>query len=123
MKEANKPVLCGEFSHPSWYGGKRGYGVFGTAPSSDAQAGEFYARWVADAARNPYAIGLHWFQYRDQPITGRGTTGTHLTTNEHFAFGLVDITDQPKWDMITRMREANLNAVKTRLGETTKATR
>jgi hypothetical protein len=119
LREAGKPAMCGEFSFPSWYRGLRGYGAFepNVVMPDGAAAGEAYARYVEGAARNPYCVGVQWFQYRDQPITGRGPVQDPplLAQDEHFAFGLVDITDQPKWDMIERMRRANLSAVTTRL--------
>ena len=34
---------------------------------------------------------------------------------EHDAFGMVDITDRPKWDPVTAMREANLSVADWRL--------
>ena len=34
---------------------------------------------------------------------------------EHYAFGLVDIADRPKWELVTRMRDANLRASQRRL--------
>jgi hypothetical protein len=116
LEKSVKPAMCGEFSFPSWYRGERGMGVFGAFPPDDATAGEYYANWVRDAARNPYVIGGQWFQYRDQPITGRGSSESiGLTKDEHYAFGLVDIADRPKWDLIEKMRAANLSAVQTRL--------
>jgi hypothetical protein len=115
LEKSGKPAMCGEFSFPSWHRGERGMGVFGASPPDDATAGQYYANWVRDAARNPYVIGGQWFQYRDQPITGRGSSESiGLTKDEHFAFGLVDITDRPKWDLIEPMRGANLSAAKLR---------
>ena len=115
LKKSGKPAMCGEFSFPAWYEGRRGLGVFGASPPDDATAGEYYANWVRDAARNPYVIGGEWFQYRDQPLTGRSATESlGLTKGEHYAFGLVDITDRPKWDLVEPMREANLGAVAAR---------
>ena len=119
LERVNKPALCGEFSYPSWYNGLRGLGAYGTATPDDATSGAYYARWIHDAARNPYVVGAEWFQYHDQHITGRDAAPTPaLAQGEHFAFGLVDITDQPKWEMIAPMREANLSAVTTRLQAT-----
>ena len=115
LKKSGKPAMCGEFSFPSWYEGRRGLGVFGASPPDDATAGQYYANWVRDAARNPYVIGGEWFQYRDQPLTGRSATESlGLTKGEHYAFGLVDITDRPKWDLVEPMRAANLGAVAAR---------
>ena len=53
LKKSGKPAMCGEFSFPAWYGGRRGLGVFGASPPDDATAGAYYANWVRDAARNP----------------------------------------------------------------------
>ena len=57
-----------------------------------------------------------WFQYRDQPVTGRGPGhGSGLVHGKHSAFGMVDVTDRPKWDLVRRVRQANLQAPKWRL--------
>ncbi len=116
-KQVDKPVMLGEFGFASWYDGMRGYGVYGsTFTPDDATAGGLYARLIRDAASDPYTIGVEWFQYRDQPVSGRTyQKNPAVTEGEHYAFGLVDIADQPKWDLIEPMRAANLSAVATRL--------
>jgi hypothetical protein len=112
IEETDKPILCGEFSFPPFYGGRRGYGVYSVWTEDEAAAGEAYRRWLRAAARHPFCVGVAWFQYRDQPLTGRGPgRGADLVHGEHFAFGTVDIADQPKWPLVERMREANLQAV------------
>lgn len=110
MREAGKPVLCGEFSFPPTYNGARGFGVYGGARAlDDADAGRKYGRWVGDAARNPACVGVCWFQYRDEPVTGRGPGhGPDLVYGEHYAFGLVDVTDTPKWGLVAPVRAENL---------------
>jgi hypothetical protein len=117
LSETGKPVLLGEFSFPPAYGLARGFGLYSNANSTtDAAAGEAYAAIVLEAARHPQFIGAMWFQYRDQPLTGRGPgSGEGLVYGEHYAFGLVDGTDRPKWDMVERMRAANLAALPARL--------
>ncbi len=116
-RETQKPILCGEFSFPPTYGGARGFGAYGTTATDDANAGDLYAKWIADAARNPYCVGGTWFMYRDQPLTGRGPgRGEELIYGEHYAFGIVDVADRPKWDLLTRMRKANLGAARLRAG-------
>jgi hypothetical protein len=115
--QTGKPVLCGEFSFPAFYGGRRGFGRYGAVSADDdARAGELYARWVQDAAKDPYCVGVSYFKYRDQPLTGRGPgRGDMPVIGEHFAFGLVTETDRPKWPLVRAMREANLNAARWRL--------
>jgi len=117
MRETDKPVLCGEFSFPPFYDGQHGFGRYGPVHAKDdAEAGELYRKWVRDAAANPYCVGLGWFTYRDQPLTGRGPgRGDRLVIGEHFAFGLITETGRPKWDLVRRMREANLAAALRRL--------
>lgn len=107
-----KPILCGEFSFPAWHNGARAYGRYGpVSAKNEMEAAEMYRRWLNDAARHPACVGVMWFQYRDQPLTGRGPgRGNVLVIGEHFAFGLVDFTDRPKWEMLRRMRQANLSA-------------
>lgn len=112
LAAAGKPILCGEFSFPPFENGRRGLGVYSTVSTLDNRdAAEHYRTWIHDAASNPYCVGVSYFQYRDQPVTGRGPGGAAgLVVGEHYAFGLVDITDRPKWDLIDTVREANLAA-------------
>ncbi|CAN5718921.1 hypothetical protein BH11ARM2_BH11ARM2_26880 [soil metagenome] len=112
----DKPTLVGEFASPPWYGGTRGFGWYSTFVETDADAGRQYAQYVADAAADPRCVGTMYFQYRDEPIVGRGGgRGLDLVIGENFAFGFVDITDRPKWDFVALAREANLRATKDRL--------
>jgi len=122
--ETNKPTLCGEFSFPPYYEGQRGFARFQVSSRNDADAGDMYHRWVEAAAKDPYCVGQIIFEYRDQPLTGRGPGhGVRLTFGEHFAFGLVTETDRPKWDMVRRVHAANLNAAKWRLEASTRQPR
>jgi hypothetical protein len=116
INETNKPILCGEFSYPPFYHSQRGYGKYGVSADDDADAGKMYARWVATAAAEPDCVGVCWFEYRDEPLTGRGPgEGPQPTIGEHYAFGLVDDADQPKWGLVNAVRAANLDAVSERL--------
>lgn len=130
VEEVGKPIICGDFSFPPFYNGERGFGIWGEIwAKDDVDAGELYKKWVKDAGTNPYCVGVLWFLYRDQPITGRGPcegmelvvrgpTAPDLVCGEHYAFGMVDITDMPKWELVKRVRESNLSAVKERLSAT-----
>ncbi len=112
----DKPVLLGEFSYPAWYGGARGFGRYGVFTETEKQSGEKYAALVDSASRCPVCIGALWFQYRDEPLTGRGPgSGTGLVIGEHYAFGFVDVGDRPKIDLVEAARTANLEATSNRL--------
>ncbi len=114
----DKPVLCGEFSCPPDYAGARGFGRYPNSCTTDAQAAEHYTKWLDAAARHPKCVGVFYFQYRDQPLTGRGPVpgpATDLVHGENFAFGIVDVTDRLKWEFVEPVREANLRATQTRL--------
>jgi hypothetical protein len=114
---ADKPTLCGEFSFPATYDGRRGFGRFPTvAVRDDEEAGLRYYDWIREASRDPYCVGLLWFQYVDQPVTGRGPgSGAATIYGENYAEGLVTGTDRPKWPLVCHVREANLQAVPWRL--------
>lgn len=113
----DKPVLCGEFAVPPDYAGRRGYGRYHVSCESEAEAGRYYAKWLAAASADPRCVGVFYFQYRDQPLTGRGpmTSLDSLVIGENFAFGLVDVTDRLKWEFVEQVRAANLSATASRL--------
>ena len=96
-----KPALIGEFHFGSDDRGPFGKGV--VPVWNEQQRGEAYARYVAAAAANPVIVGVHWFQYVDQPITGR------LLDGENAHIGLVAITDKPFKSFVDAVREANRN--------------
>jgi hypothetical protein len=115
-KEAGKPTLCGEFSFPPVYHAERGYAFYNSGTEDEAASARYYTRWMRAAATDPYCVGVGWFQYRDEPLTGRGPGhGPDLVYGEHYAFGLVDVTDRPKWAMLKGIREANRAAITRRL--------
>ncbi|MEO6925203.1 MAG: beta-agarase, partial [Rhodanobacter sp.] len=100
MRKLDKPVLISEFHFGSADRGPFGSGVVSVA--SEAQRGPAYARFVAAAAGDPQIVGVHWFQYTDQPVTGR------LLDGENSHVGLVGITDIPFGGFVDAVRAANL---------------
>jgi uncharacterized protein (TIGR03437 family) len=125
-----KPVLLGAWGAPSDYGGTRGFGWSNYTQAltlSDSASGDAYIQRLQSATANPYVVGAMWFAYRDEPISGRGGTGntgnasnSSLVVGEDFAFGMVDTTDTPKYDLINKVRAANIAALQSRglLGST-----
>lgn len=104
MKALDKPVLIGEFHFGSADRGPFGNGVASVA--SEDLRGKAYARFIAAAVDNPEIVGAHWFQYTDQPVTGR------LLDGENSHIGLVGITDIPFAGFVEAVRAANLSAEK-----------
>jgi hypothetical protein len=74
---------------------------------------------MAAAVAEPTTVGTMWFQYRDEPVSGRGPcpdgAANALVCGEHYAFGVADETDRPKYALVERMRTANLCAGPQRL--------
>jgi hypothetical protein len=62
---------------------------------------EGFTHYVMALARLPYAVGFHWFEYRDEPKEGR-------FDGENSNYGVVKIDFTP-WTVLTeRMSEVNL---------------
>ena len=79
-------------------------------------SGDRYTQWLQDTSAYPYCVGVSWFEYRDEPVSGRGDTAGHnagpkLVYGEDYAFGLVDVADRPKYDLVEKVRSANLAAL------------
>lgn len=99
MQKLDKPVLIGEFHFGSDDRGPFGKGV--VSVWNEPQRGEAYAKFIAAAAADPDIVGAHWFQYTDQPVTGR------LLDGENSHIGLVGITDIPFGGFVEAVRAAN----------------
>jgi len=106
MQQLDKPVLISEFHFGSDDRGPFGKGV--VSVWNEQQRGEAYARFVAAAASNPDIVGAHWFQYVDQPVTGR------LLDGENSHIGLVGITDIPFAGFVDAVHTANRRVLDTR---------
>lgn len=82
----DKPILLGEFHFGCM---DRGMFKASLCPVGDQEErGRSYARFLEGALRHPLLVGCHWFQYRDQPLIGRGD-------GEAYECGFVDGTDRP----------------------------
>lgn len=85
-----RPILIGEF-----HIGVPGRGLApGLRQARDQQErGIAYRYYVENAAAHPALIGTHWFQWVDQPVTGR-------MDGENYNIGLVDVTDRPYAELV-----------------------
>ncbi|PTX97024.1 hypothetical protein DB345_07560 [Spartobacteria bacterium LR76] len=95
----NKPVLIGEFHFGSTDRGVFDTGLF--AAADQASRGGSYETYVWSALDHPKFVGAHWFQYADQPATGRSMDG------ENAGIGIVSITDTPHQEFIDSIRQTN----------------
>lgn len=95
----DKPVLITEFHFGSADRGPFGNGV--AAVANEDERGKAYARFVDAAAASGVVVGTHWFQYVDQPVTGRVLDG------ENAHIGLVGITDVPFEGFTRAVTEVN----------------
>lgn len=107
LRALDKPLMITEFHF-----GSRDRGPFwgGVAEVyKEEERGPAYAHFLQRSLEEPQIVGVHWFQYLDQPVTGR------LLDGENGHFGLVGITDRP-WDgFVKAVRAANLAVPKTLL--------
>jgi hypothetical protein len=90
-----QPMIIGEFHF--------GVPEHGLAPGlaqtvSQVERAVAYRYYVENAAANPAIIGTHWFQWVDQPATGRND-------GENYNIGFVDVTDRPYNELVNATRE------------------
>jgi hypothetical protein len=98
LESLNKPVIIGEFHF-----GTGTHGVWGTglrvAYNLEQQA-ELYKQFMYEASLNSSIVGAHWFQWTDQPATGR-------FDGENFRIGYVSITDRPYQNLVEATKFTN----------------
>lgn len=103
LRGLDKPVLISEFNFGST---DRGPFWGGLTPLAREEArGPAYATFLKQVMAEPSIVGVHWFQYLDQPVTGR------LLDGENGHFGLVGITDVPFQGFVDSVRKSNLAAI------------
>jgi len=95
-----KPALIGEFHFGSVDRGLFWEGLVGVGRESER--GPAYARYIRAVADSPDFVGAHWFQYLDEPLTGRTLDG------ENAHIGFVTVADLPYKDLVNAARTANL---------------
>ena len=101
-----KPMLIGEFHF-----GTYDRGMF--APSlcpvgTQQERATSYMRFVQGALTQPHLVGTHYFQFRDQPLTGRWD-------GEGYQIGFVDVADTPYRELCESARETGEHMYQYRL--------
>ncbi len=93
------PLIIGEFHF-----GALDRGMFHTglvATDDQAARAAAYQRYLESVAACPAFVGAHWFQYFDQPITGRWYDG------ENYNIGFVTVTDRPHPELVRAAQETH----------------
>lgn len=100
----DKPAMLTEFHFGSSDRGPFWPGVQPVA--SEAERGPAYRKMLQSVLDNRQFVGAHWFQYLDQPVTGRWLDG------ENGHLGLISITDIPWHDFVLSVHRTHLDLKK-----------
>jgi hypothetical protein len=99
--ESGQPVMIGEYSFHALDGRSGNRNTVGFAAQVlDQQArADGYRLFTSRLARVPWVVGADWFQWSDEPPSGRSVDG------EDANFGVVDVDDRPYQQLITAIQE------------------
>lgn len=97
-KRVGKPIMIGEFHFGALDRGLSATGLRGVATQVDK--GNAIRYYTEQGFARPEIIGLHYFQWFDQSITGR-------SDGENYNIGLVDICNQPYSDVVKAIKITN----------------
>jgi hypothetical protein len=95
-KGIDKPVMIGEFHFGALDKGSFHVGI--KKAKDQAERGEMYKSYIQGALRHPNIVGAHWFQYLDEPNTGR-------FDGENYNVGFIDVCDNPYPELIEKVKE------------------
>jgi hypothetical protein len=90
------PLLVGEFHFGALDRGMFHTGLVPTA--SQAERAKAYQSYVQGALRHPQFVGTHWFEYQDEPVTGR------WYDEENYQIGFIDQADTPYAETVAAAR-------------------
>ncbi|HEX8325011.1 MAG TPA: hypothetical protein VF595_13995 [Tepidisphaeraceae bacterium] len=89
-RESGQPIILSEYGFHALdnrSGARNTCGFQAQVPDQQARA-EAYQLFTSRLARVPYVVGADWFQWSDEPPSGRGSDG------EDVNFGVVDVDDK-----------------------------
>jgi hypothetical protein len=106
---AEVPLIIGEFHFGAL---DRGMFHTGLVPVENQSArAQAYREYVLGALRHPQFVGTHWFQWKDEPTTGR------VYDEENYQIGFIDVADTPYRETVEASRQLGERLYRTRLGE------
>ena len=107
--KADVPLIIGEFHF-----GALDRGMFHTglvALTSQDERAKTYKDYLHSVLRSPAFVGCGWFQYQDEPTTGR------VYDEENYQIGFIDCADTPYRETIEASREVGNEMYRYRMGE------
>ena len=105
---ADKPMINGEFHFGALDRGMFSTGLVATKDQQDRAA--CYINFVKSCLAHPRFVGTHWFQWRDQALTGR-------SDSENYQIGFLSVTDQPYPELVAAARQIGSMMYETRFGQ------
>jgi len=109
-KGIDKPVMIGEFHFGALDQGSFHVGI--KKAKDQKERGQMYQDYIQGALKHPNIVGAHWFQYIDEPNTGR-------FDGENYNVGFVDICDNPFKDLIDKVKETTYSMYDYRINNST----
>ena len=100
-EESGQPIMLSEYSFHALDGrsGNRNTIGFGAQVLDQQARADGYRLFTTNLARVPWVIGADWFQWNDEPPSGR------INDGEDANFGVVDIDDKPYDNLIESIRK------------------
>ena len=101
-------MINGEFHFGALDRGMFSTGLVATKDQQDRAA--CYINFVKSCLAHPRFVGTHWFQWRDQALTGR-------SDSENYQIGFLSVTDQPYPELVAAARQIGSMMYETRFGQ------
>jgi hypothetical protein len=108
-----RPVLIGEFHFGV---PERGLAAGLVQTKNQEERGIAYRYYVENAAAHLALIGAHWFQWIDEPNTGR-------FDGENYNIGMVDVTDRPYSELVDAAKATHQRLLQIHQGKRSPVTR
>lgn len=110
LDDIDLPVVIGEFH----VGNTKDSGLYnpGIVHAYDAEdTARAYTQYMQSVLNNPLFVGAHWFQYMDEPLTGRAYDG------ENANIGFVNVADIPYPELVEAAKVFNTDIYPKRYGD------
>jgi hypothetical protein len=109
LTRLGRPAIIGEFHVGALDRGMFHPGLVSARDQNERAA--IFTDYVTSVLDNPALVGCHWFQYVDEPLTGRSFDG------ENYNIGFLTVTDTPYPEMVAAARAINRQAYARRAGK------